>query len=58
MYYLGNGRGKGYRVERDSLLSALDTKKVSLDKPQKRAKKSNKFEGSMKDIMLSLTKEK
>ena len=58
IYFLGAGRGRGYRVDKDSLISALESKKVIPEVQKDKIKKSNKFNMSCKDAMKLLTKPK
>jgi hypothetical protein len=55
-FYLGNGRGRGYRVSEAELDKALSGFKVVEQSSKTKAKKINKFNMSTKDILAQLTK--
>ena len=55
-FYLGNGRGKGYRVSESELERALNGFKVVEPSPKTKVKKFNKFNLPTKELLAQLTK--
>jgi hypothetical protein len=55
-YYIGRGRGAGYRYRKDEILEALEQTRVSQEKPKpkkRRTKKERTFVDDLADGSLS-----
>lgn len=56
LYYLGNGRGKGYQIDESELERVLNGFKVVEPSPKTKVKKFNKFNLPTKELLAQLTK--